>query len=310
MKKIIAAALSVLVGAFGYTIVDSTIENRVSRLESEVYELREEISNQHSENISEELTDKDDVYIGKQFKDSGSRSKFLIRIHDDGLVKYISPQNYVPRNDIVHAAAIDSTTICLDDPRLTTSKEETTIVLEYPQETTKADSDYSENSSESDINTTVPDLYDPRETTNQHVTGWYEEKTTYYSSSTPGDYFVYLNNVSAVVTDVNIENSLYYDKDYSSATKPLCLDFTFTITYQGRTDPALAGEKINFDTQLFDGYIPSSHYGRTNINGNTINADGSFSYTETYKIYRSDFYTDFMPFVNFNYSVQSVELYK
>ena len=47
MKKIIAAALSVLVGAFGYTIVDSTIDERVSRLESEVYELREEISGYH-----------------------------------------------------------------------------------------------------------------------------------------------------------------------------------------------------------------------------------------------------------------------
>ena len=47
MKKIIAAALSVLVGAFGYTIVDSAIEDRVSTLESEVVELREEVSRYH-----------------------------------------------------------------------------------------------------------------------------------------------------------------------------------------------------------------------------------------------------------------------
>ena len=48
MKKIIAAALSVLVGAFGYTIVDSAIEARVATLESEVVELREIISDYHN----------------------------------------------------------------------------------------------------------------------------------------------------------------------------------------------------------------------------------------------------------------------
>lgn len=47
MKKIIATALSILVAAFGYTIVDSTIENRVVSLESEVVELREVISKNH-----------------------------------------------------------------------------------------------------------------------------------------------------------------------------------------------------------------------------------------------------------------------
>ena len=47
MKKFIAAILSVLVGAFGYTIVDSTIEDRVSSLESEVYALKQEVSRYH-----------------------------------------------------------------------------------------------------------------------------------------------------------------------------------------------------------------------------------------------------------------------
>ncbi|MBR3781065.1 MAG: DUF4474 domain-containing protein [Clostridia bacterium] len=54
MKKIIAAALSILVGAFGYTIVDSAIENRVATLESEVVELREIISDYHK-NITETI---------------------------------------------------------------------------------------------------------------------------------------------------------------------------------------------------------------------------------------------------------------
>ena len=57
MKKFIAAALSVLVGAFGYTIVDSTIEARVSSLESEVVELREEISKYHYVQSNSSTTD-------------------------------------------------------------------------------------------------------------------------------------------------------------------------------------------------------------------------------------------------------------
>ena len=48
MKKIIAAALSILVGAFGYTIVDGSIEGRVSTLESQVWLLQEEIKQYHS----------------------------------------------------------------------------------------------------------------------------------------------------------------------------------------------------------------------------------------------------------------------
>lgn len=48
MKKIIAAALSILVGAFGYTIVDSSVESRISSLESQVESLKGEIERYHS----------------------------------------------------------------------------------------------------------------------------------------------------------------------------------------------------------------------------------------------------------------------
>lgn len=44
MKRIIATVLSAIVGLFGYTIVDTAIEARVSSVESEVVELREEVS--------------------------------------------------------------------------------------------------------------------------------------------------------------------------------------------------------------------------------------------------------------------------
>lgn len=43
MKKIIAVVLSIIVGAFGYTIVDSAMENRVSTLESQVESLEKRL---------------------------------------------------------------------------------------------------------------------------------------------------------------------------------------------------------------------------------------------------------------------------
>ena len=49
MKKIIVAILSILVGSVGYTIVDKTIENRVSELESKVSYLEEVVEFYHSD---------------------------------------------------------------------------------------------------------------------------------------------------------------------------------------------------------------------------------------------------------------------
>ena len=54
LKRIIALALSVIVGAFGYTIVDKTIEKRVSDLESKVASLECVVEEYHGEaSISE-----------------------------------------------------------------------------------------------------------------------------------------------------------------------------------------------------------------------------------------------------------------
>ena len=47
MKKIIAAILSAMVGLFGYTIVDTAIEARVSTLENEVAVLKSQVAEYH-----------------------------------------------------------------------------------------------------------------------------------------------------------------------------------------------------------------------------------------------------------------------
>lgn len=123
MKRFIAAALSVLVGTFGYTIVDSTIEARVSSLESEVVELREEVSKYHGNNIptgNEQTTPANTEYDNPTtehfsiittypsatnsypttgiypaqgdflFKDPDGQTKFLFRKYSDGSIQYVS----------------------------------------------------------------------------------------------------------------------------------------------------------------------------------------------------------------------------
>lgn len=116
MKKIIAAALSILVGAFGYTIVDKALENRVANLESEIVELKEEVSRYHPQPISADTSKvplltgstyrpttssrhteptTPGLYPGKYIdKSSDSKSKFLLRLYDDGDLVYLKPENY------------------------------------------------------------------------------------------------------------------------------------------------------------------------------------------------------------------------
>ena len=317
MKKIIAAALSILVGAFGYTIVDSTIENRVSRLESEVYELREEVSDYHAQQpTSEKSTEQNGFFVGKKLvKSSSSRSKFLIRIHNDGLVEYISPQNYsLENNSTAHTTTqFNGTTHFFEVTHLNETTHQNSYNLNASTKVvnvTETSQNYYDESSKYENDETTQILADPRDpaTTNTTIT-----TTKYHSSSTPGDYFVYLDTVSAVVSYADIEPSYYYDDDYSLSSKSSCSEFTITITYQGKADPTLAGERIEFKPnieELGGGVLNSSIYllGRDN---NVINCDGSFKYTETYRIKRILYpIPAWISFLNgrMSYCIESVEL--
>ena len=102
MKKIIAAALSVLIGSLGLTVVDKTLESRVATLESEVVVLREEVSNYHNNGLSTETltvssTQRNEPSTGI-YPEQGdflgekpdSQNKFLFRKYNDGSIRYIS----------------------------------------------------------------------------------------------------------------------------------------------------------------------------------------------------------------------------
>ncbi len=90
MKKFIATLLSALVGVFGYTLTDSVVEDRISRLETEIVELREQIaeSNQ-SEDKFESLKIGDYIKVG-----SASFNKFLLRENENGVLEFIHPSKF------------------------------------------------------------------------------------------------------------------------------------------------------------------------------------------------------------------------
>lgn len=88
MKKFIAALLSAMVGIFGYTITDITVDERIATLEAEVAELREgEESSGSSGGIGT-------LEVGDYLKLAPtSNTKFLFRENENGKLNYITPAN-------------------------------------------------------------------------------------------------------------------------------------------------------------------------------------------------------------------------
>lgn len=276
MKRIIAAALSILVGAFGYTIVDSAIEDRVATLESEVVELREEVSRYHPENDSSVTTKTTTLHtyepttgaipleVGDYLSESSnSMHKFMLRKYSNGRVDYISPvilNNGATQPWVNYNLPMDTITAVSDvlfnptDSRLTTSA------------TTKMQS-----------STTAPftTAFTPIDSTDSKITTTITEVITYE------DFFLYVVESSAQVTaiDTDVSYNYWYDNDYSQVSFPIeKTQTTITVVCKGYTDPVFAGKKIRF--------TPSGAYDTDQYISNTINSDGTFEYKSTYILNR------------------------
>lgn len=251
MKRIIAAALSVLVGAFGYTIVDQAMEDRVTNLESEVVELRGEVSKYHPKNTtspyegSEVFTTEAVGYTGAQVGDflvetENSTRKFLIREYNDGRYVYIPSYNYEPVSFGQKATtAIEATNITGDD-----------VLDGFEMTTTQpyALKEYFLYVTESTAQITA-----------------IEDKVSYS--------YGYDKNYSEVSKPINKIKTFV------------------TVTYKGYTDSSLAGKKIQVETEFtpYDGDYFNCYQER--IEGNIIKSDGSFEciivYSDSYIHYSS-----------------------
>lgn len=259
MKRIIAAALSILVGAFGYTIVDKAIEDRVATLESEVVELREEVSRYHPQysehgttRPSAESTTRNKVttthnhtmddfvdfsqplVIGSYLKESSdSVHKFLIRENTYGYFYYVSHNNYEPVSFMTR-------------PIMTTQSSKT------QPETVSFSNGYIVFHDE----TTMP-------------------------VAPVAEYYINITESSAQITDITEEVSYRYsyDEDYSSVSEPISKTTTqITVLCKGYTDPALAGKRVVLSVGIDCFYDESIK----EIVSNTIKPDGTFEYKVVY----------------------------
>ncbi len=313
MKRIIATALSILVGAFGYTIVDQSIDDRVSKLESEVVELRGEISSYHAHQITDagaaSTTRQDEgnthptVFdVGtKLIKTSSSLHKFLVREYSDGWFEFIHPNSY---KTTIYETSTDSDTINLYritttdpdipiDPIKTTTTRKTTTSPDYPGDpikTTKA----------RETTTDPNNTNEPIAATTKHKTTTQMETTTTTNCDPKPirDLFVYLTDSTAVVSSVDTSTSLKYsyDNDYSQVSKAVQSEKTYvTITYIGYTDPSLAGKTISFRPSFLGG----GYHLKQTIADNVIKKDGTFEFSATYLL--DHLYST-------QYSINSVEI--
>lgn len=269
MKRIIAATLSVLVGAFGYTIVDQAMEDRVTNLESEVVELREEVSKYHPKytiedwegSTTEDYTTSTDewddtttetvgftgIQVGDYlYESSNSIRKFLIREYNDGRYRYIPSHNYEP------------------------------VSLGQKLTTTKGFNDTTVNS--------YGDIQDGFDETTRLA----EQTTQPYATK---EYFLYVTDVTAQWTKTEEETSYSYsyDKDYSQVSRKHITEKNYiTVKYKGYTDPQLAGTKISF---AMYGYYDDYSWQPTSITNNLIDENGYFEFEAIY--YRNSYIDNF-----------------
>lgn len=323
MKRIIAAALSILVGAFGYTIVDQSIDDRVSKLESEVVELRGEISSYHayqptdagatSTTQQDEGTHPTVFDVGtKLTKTSSSLHKFCVREYSNGRFVFISPNSYdmslyeTTDPDTIFPYGI--TTAYPDNLIVTTTKRETTTTNKTtttpddPCDPIKTTTTRPNNAGYPIATTTRPETTTQYKTTTRYITTTRCETTTRSETTTKSipirEFFVYLTDSTAVVSSVDTSTSLKYsyDNDYSQISEAIRSEKTYvTITYRGYTDPSLAGKTISFRPS----FIGGSYHLKQTIADNVIKKDGTFEFSATYLL--DHLYST-------QYSINSVEI--
>ena len=252
MKRIIAAALSVLVGAFGYTIVDQAVEDRVTSLESEVIELREEVSRYHPHEqfttspASESTT-----------KINGTTTRSTTR-------KVTTTRKQSTTSDFISTVkATESLTVpmAIGDYFVESS---VSIHKYLVREYTHGGFEYIS----PDRYTSVPIYTRPPE--GNMIT---------YANTVVGENYIYITESSVQLTDISekVSYSYYYDRDYSQNSTAYTERVTsIKVKCKGYTDPSLVGKNVIFYINWIGNSRPDT------IISNTIKADGTFEYEAIY----------------------------
>lgn len=255
MKRIIAAALSILVGAFGYTIVDKALEDRVATLESEVVELREKVSEYHSQNDWDttvpHTTNRTTDYYTAYSTSFGTT------------VEKLTTTRKQP-----------TTNICTTNTRFTESLTVPVGIGDFFAESSASIRKYLIQEEINGRYQYVPaDKYTSVPLHSQLPDG------ATSGSMVVSESYVYVTESTAQVSDISEETlySYFYDKDYSQNSTAYKERLTsISVKCKGYTDPSLAGKKVVFSVYWGGNSRPDT------IISNTIKADGTFEYEAIY----------------------------
>ena len=248
LKKIIAAALSILVGAFGYTIVDRTTEDRISAIESEIVDLKSDFyDHKQTGHIVQKNTE--EFRPNQKLKKSPtSKSKFLLRVYDNGKIEFIKP------SDLEYTQKSASTSL-------------------FPNNNYSDNTSVFNSSETSIIDDNIKETFQPATTISP----------TLPSTDTYEDYFLYLTDVSAQIKEITPKGSpvYHYNDDYSLISEYPKSTITIIINYKGYTNPVFASKKIHFETSISEEDTPMYVSSSIGTAENTVNSDGTFEYSET-----------------------------
>ena len=248
MKKIIAAALSILVGTFGFTIVDKELIERVDNLEYSVSSMQERIDQMES---STSETTKDMISsMPVTTQDSQPLEVgYEIPVSDNQMEKFLIEWNGRYSNYI--RPGMNNGAISTVDFHVAN-----TLKMSYNAYTTTS----TMTSRPTTTTTTKPFTNTTKPTT---------KITTTQIIST--EYFIYIDNATAKISNIYEDKSSYYDSDYSVCTK-VYKTYSVDVCIKGHTSEELAGNYIKFN-EVYISDICMDYYETPQT---TINSDGTF----------------------------------
>lgn len=255
MKKAFIALLATILGTFGYAVVDKTIEQRVTTLESQVSSQEEVIESLHG------LGNYTHQYSKAETNTTSTTTKiYTTRIEPTYVTNATTSKTYT-----TSTTSGTTTAVNMDN-----------VVFRNVSNQTKFMFRIYSNGEIRYVRTGMGDYYATTKKAATQLPSEYKE------------YFAYITNSSASIRyEESTKLYTYYDNNYDIQTslKEVNTYYT-TITVKGKTDPVFAGKKIAMDTGVgrwssddyFDSYMECY-----SENGSVISSDGSFEITYIYK---------------------------
>ncbi len=275
MKKIIIAALSMILGSFGYVIVDSTIENRVNNLESSYSVLQEQFSS-HCEAYPFE---EEPAYSETESPETEA---------PETEITYTEPMTRMPEvNDYLNFDGLQrlyKVLLCYNGE----------YYIKYA----------GDDDSDSDLTTYATTTQIDWESTTALTTAFNDENEEITSQTVKDDDLLGTNNcipgttpvalydvrfdrgTAQIVSKAQRNNETY--ESYTAVTEYGGNDYGIKFVFEGKTNTSLAGKKIHIK-----GYVYGNYDNHQYDVWSTVNEDGTFRIESTEIFYYPEHYFPF-----------------